>query len=81
MSELELKSGTKKAQATQRLVAVRLSYDFIAFGINCATLSDSMKGLHLRWDGYRIIVTHDEFPGQSKWIFPAACKEVTWKDE
>ncbi len=80
VSELNLKSGTA-SKTTKRLVGVRLSYDFIAFGVNAASLSESMAGLHLAWDGYRVVVTHDAYPGQSKWVFPAGCKEVTWKDE
>ncbi len=79
MSELNLKSETKSHLG--RLSGVRLSFDFIAFGVNAASLSDTMAGLHLSWNGHVVVVTHDAFPGQTKWIFPAGCREVTWKKE
>ncbi len=76
--ELELKSATKNAK---RLSAVRLNYDFVAFGVNSSQLSESMACMHLEWNGDHIRVTHDSFPGQEKWILPGGVKELTWKAE
>ncbi len=77
--ELELKSGTSKQE--RKLSAVRLAYDFIAFGINSSQLSDQMQGLHIRWNGSVVVVTSESFPGQEKWILPGGIKELTWKAE
>ncbi len=79
MSELNVKSGTAKQD--RKLSAVRLAYDFIAFGINSSQLSDQMQGLHIRWSGIAVVVTHDTFPSQEKWVLPAGIRELTWKAE
>jgi hypothetical protein len=60
------------------LTSVRLSYTFIAFGINSTQLSSSMNGLGLEWRDGHLVVTSTSYPKQEKHIFPTGICEVTW---
>lgn len=78
MSDMKLKGGT--AAKAQELVSVRTLQDVQFFGINGRQLSASMQGLHMSWNGDVVVVTHDSFPGQTKWLLPGGIEHLTFKE-
>ncbi len=71
----------KEEKKTRVLDSVRLLEDARFFGINSAQVARSMAGIHLEWNGDVVVVTHDSYPGQSKWVFPANISTISWVDE
>jgi hypothetical protein len=51
------------------------------FNISSDRLSKSMKGLNLRWDGERMVVTHEDYPKEEKWILPGGIAVIGWEVE
>ncbi len=80
MSELNLKSGTKKP--ARRMAMIRTLRDMQFFGVNASQLTPGMAGgLRLEWNGEVVIVTHDSYPGEERWVFPAGISDCKWVDE
>ncbi len=77
--DLDLKSGTKPV--AKKLTSVSLANNFQAFGLNCSTLSATMAGLHLEWNGDVVVVWHEAYAGQEKWIFPGNITVMSWCDK
>lgn len=76
--DLVLKSGT--AAKGPELVSVRTLRDVQFFGLHGSQLSASMAGLHIHWNGDVVVVTHDSFPGQVKWLMPGGIEHLTFKE-
>ena len=78
MSDMKLKAGT--APKGPELISVRTTRDVQFFGVHGSQLSASMQGLHMSWNGDVVVVTHDSFPGQTKWLMPGGIEHLTFRD-
>lgn len=76
--DLVLKSGT--AAKGPELTMVRTTKDVQFFGVHGSQISSTMLGIHMHWNGEVVVVTHDSFPGLTKWLFPASIEHITFKD-
>ncbi len=73
---------TKETLKTKRrVVGVVTTRPVNFFNISSDKLSETMRGLKLRWDGDKIVVTHADYPGQEKWLLPGGIAVVSWEAE
>lgn len=69
-----------KSEPTKKLFAVRTPQMMQFFNIHGTVLSSAMPGVELSWDGSKVIVRHEGFPGKEYWLHPQGC-QMEWRTE
>lgn len=69
------------AAPKKQIVTVKLLEGIQFFNVAGTQLSANMPGIHLHWNGEVVVVTHDSWPGQEKWVFPGGISYIGWLNE
>ena len=62
------------------LRSITLTSDQTVFGKHGKQLSSTMEGISLSYDGKKVVVLSNNFPGKQEWVLPAMIGKMVWVD-
>jgi len=62
------------------LTGVVLSKPVNFYNIFGDRVSNTMQGISLRWDGEKVIVKHEQWPNDEKWLMPGSITTMSWSN-
>jgi hypothetical protein len=68
-----------EAPKPKRLVAVQFLKDLKIFGRPLSSVSEAMQGLHIHWDGTKLVITAEGDSGSEEWVHPQAIAAMRWR--